>query len=143
MSVAVAVRSANPEPSHLTVGEVADLSGTSTSAVRFYERQGLFASVRTSGNQRRYAEVVPCLVRVARVAQRVGLTVREIRDLFASVSDESTVEDWFEMNARLVAEAERRIAALRDALDDLASRRPLCELPHDGRTVRAGQNSRG
>lgn len=37
----------------MTVGEIADRSGFSPSALRFYERNGLISSVRTSGNQRR------------------------------------------------------------------------------------------
>ncbi|WP_420897135.1 MerR family DNA-binding transcriptional regulator [Chromobacterium haemolyticum] len=38
----------------LTVGEVAHRAGMATSAVRFYEQQGLITSTRTAGNQRRY-----------------------------------------------------------------------------------------
>ncbi|MDT0399848.1 MerR family DNA-binding transcriptional regulator, partial [Streptomyces edwardsiae] len=34
----------------LTVGEVAQRAGIATSAVRFYEDQGLITSVRTLGN---------------------------------------------------------------------------------------------
>ena len=57
----------------LTVGEVARESGVSGSAVRFYERQGLVRAARTGGNQRRFDSDAACRIRVARVAQRVGL----------------------------------------------------------------------
>ncbi|OSY50130.1 Redox-sensitive transcriptional activator SoxR [Streptomyces fradiae ATCC 10745 = DSM 40063] len=39
----------------LTVGELAERSGVSTSALRFYEDQELISSRRTPGNQRRYS----------------------------------------------------------------------------------------
>jgi MerR family redox-sensitive transcriptional activator SoxR len=38
----------------ITIGELADRSGVPASALRFYERQGLIHSRRTTGNQRRY-----------------------------------------------------------------------------------------
>lgn len=116
----------------LTVGDVARASGVATSAVRFYERQGLIVSHRTAGNQRRYDEFAPCMVRICRVAQRVGLTVQEIVALFDSIPDEPTEQDWQHLTGSLVAEAERRIDDLRRALDDLGTDQPLCSLPGNG-----------
>lgn len=116
-------------PELLTVGEVAELSGAAASAIRFYERRGLIESQRTSGNQRRYQRWVPCVVRVARVAQRVGLSVQEIAGVLEGVPDEPTPEDWQGVTDFLVADAERRIAELRDALADLRTEANLCELP--------------
>lgn len=113
----------------LTVGEVAAATGVAASAIRFYERQGLFVSERTAGNQRRYDARVPCLVRVARVAQRVGLSVGEIREMFATLPEDPSLEEWLAMDAMLVAEAERRVADLLGVLEDLRSDRRLCELP--------------
>ncbi|MDF2989718.1 MAG: hypothetical protein K0S37_232 [Microbacterium sp.] len=130
MNTAAITTSTTPSGSRrLTIGEVVAISGVAASAIRFYERQELFIAERTDGNQRRYSETVPCLVRVARVAQRVGLSVREIRDLFAMLSDDPPLEEWMAMDERLVHEAERRIADLRAVLDDLRSDARLCELP--------------
>ena len=39
----------------LSVGEVARRSGVPVSSLHFYENRGLISSVRTPGNQRRYA----------------------------------------------------------------------------------------
>ncbi|MCO7237833.1 MerR family DNA-binding transcriptional regulator [Aeromicrobium sp. CnD17-E] len=113
----------------LTVGDVAAASGVAASAIRFYERQGLLTSHRTSGNQRRYDEFAPCMVRICRVAQRVGLTVQEVVALFDALPEEPTLDDWQGLTDSLVAEAERRIADLRRTLDDLASDGPLCAVP--------------
>ena len=49
----------------LTIGELAARSGVATSALRFYEREGLIEARRTDGNQRRYPAVT--LRRVALV----------------------------------------------------------------------------
>ncbi|MGJ0185020.1 MerR family DNA-binding transcriptional regulator [Corynebacterium glyciniphilum] len=117
------------EPELLTVGEVAELAGTATSAIRFYERRGLIESQRTSGNQRRYQPWVPCVVRVARVAQRVGLSVQEIAEVLEDIPDEPTPEDWQRLTDYLVADAERRIAELRGVLVDLRSETKRCDLP--------------
>lgn len=113
----------------LTIGEVAAASGVAASAIRFYERQGLLTSHRTSGNQRRYDAFAPCMVRICRVAQRVGLTVREVVALFDTLPAEPTLDDWQGLTDSLVAEAERRIADLRHTLDDLAADGPLCAVP--------------
>ena len=48
----------DPSNPVLTVGEVASRSGVAVSTLHFYEKQGLIASARTAGNQRRYARAV-------------------------------------------------------------------------------------
>lgn len=64
----------------LTIGEAAERLGIKTSALRFYEDQGLITSDRTSGNQRRYARDVLRRVSFIRAAQEVGLHLREIKE---------------------------------------------------------------
>ena len=63
----------------LTIGEVAARSGVAASALRFYEEEGLISSERTGGNQRRYPRAVLRRVAVIRAAQRIGVSLREIR----------------------------------------------------------------
>src|SRR3954471_6045240 len=99
-----------------TVGEVASDSGVAASAVRFYEQHGVISAVRTQGDQRRFDESAACRIRVAKVAQRVGLTVREIAEIFASLPPAPQPQDWARVADTLVAEAEARTAALRDQL---------------------------
>ena len=53
----------------LTIGEVAGRSGVATSALRFYEAEGLVHSVRSSGGQRRYHRDVIRRVSFIRIAQ--------------------------------------------------------------------------
>ena len=63
----------------LSIGEVARRTGLATSALRFYEDRGLIGSVRTPGNQRCYTRDVIRRVSFIRAAQRVGLSLEEIR----------------------------------------------------------------
>ncbi|MBV9142364.1 MAG: MerR family transcriptional regulator [Pseudonocardiales bacterium] len=115
----------------LSVSDLARTSGVTASAVRFYEKHGLVTSQRTAGNQRRFSEIDGCLIKIIRVAQRVGLSVAEIRQLMSELPErrEITINDWFRLRHRLEDEVRQRIQALTDVLDDLTSDQKLCELP--------------
>jgi MerR family redox-sensitive transcriptional activator SoxR len=112
-----------------TVSEVAEQSGVAASAVRFYQKHGLISGVRTSGNQRRFGADAACRVKVARVAQRIGLSVAEIAELLAELPPDPQLADWKRLHGRLIAEAERRIAELNAQLTALSTGAKLCELP--------------
>ncbi|WP_341721068.1 MerR family transcriptional regulator [Micromonospora sp. FIMYZ51] len=115
----------------LGVGDVAVDSGVAPSAVRFYENHGVIKAVRTSGNQRRFDDSAACRIQVAKLAQRVGLSVREIADLFADLSDDPTPEEWGRVAEQLVTEAEERVRHLKAQLAAVASGAKLCEIGRD------------
>lgn len=69
----------------LTVGEVARRAGIAASAVRFYEEQGLIASVRTAGNQRRYPRHVLRRIGIIVAARRFGIPLSEVAGVFADL----------------------------------------------------------
>src|SRR6185369_5798272 len=86
-----------PAPAdHLTIGEVADRTGVSVSALRFYEAEGMVAPTRSAGGQRRFTRDVLRRVGFIRVAQRVGLTLDEIRAALATLPEQRTptAADW-------------------------------------------------
>ena len=95
--------------SELTVGQVAERSGVSISALHFYEAEGLIHSRRTAGNQRRYPREALRRVAFIRASQGVGISLRRIRDTLDRLPDGRTPSrrDW-----------ERLSAAWRDDLDD-------------------------
>ncbi|HUR02182.1 MAG TPA: redox-sensitive transcriptional activator SoxR [Nonomuraea sp.] len=62
----------------LTIGELSDRSGVPASALRFYERQGLIDSRRTTGNQRRYHRTTLRRVAFIRASQSVGIPLSVI-----------------------------------------------------------------
>jgi MerR family redox-sensitive transcriptional activator SoxR len=111
-----------------TVGEVAAASGVAASAVRFYEQHGVIRAERTSGDQRRFDDSAACRIRVAKVAQRVGLTVREIAEIFDRLPEQPQPDDWGRVAETLIREAEERTAALRSHLSRLRTGGRLCEL---------------
>ena len=113
----------------MRIGEVAESSGVSVRALRYYEEQGLLASVRTAGGQRRYTSDAVDRVEWIQMLLGAGLSSATIRD-FVPCFESHVVTD--EIRARLGAERDRldaHVAALvatRDRLDFLiaASERP-------------------
>ena len=107
----------------LTVGEVAQRSGTTVSALHFYEAKGLIHSQRTAGNQRRYSRDMLRRIAIIRAAQRVGMPLASIRDALASLPEARTPtrRDWTRLSAIWREELDIRIQQLiqmRDTLDD-------------------------
>ena len=80
----------------LTIGEVSARTGAATSALRFYEDQGLIRSERTAGGQRRFHREVIRRVSFIRAAQQVGLSLSEINGFMSTLPDERTPtrDDW-------------------------------------------------
>jgi MerR family redox-sensitive transcriptional activator SoxR len=107
----------------LTIGEVADRSGFTPSALRFYESRGLVASTRTGGNQRRYHRDVLRRLAFVGVAQHVGLSLDEIAAALATLPDDRapTTAQWERMSAAwrpLLDERIRELEGLRDQLGE-------------------------
>jgi MerR family redox-sensitive transcriptional activator SoxR len=106
----------------LTVGDVAHRSGFAPSALRFYEREGLLAATRTSGNQRRYERNVLRRLAFIRAARNVGLSLEEVAAALATLPDGRTPTraDWTRLSHTWRARLDAQIAALqrlRDGLD--------------------------
>ncbi|MQA07031.1 MAG: redox-sensitive transcriptional activator SoxR [Pseudonocardiaceae bacterium] len=108
-------------PDHLSIGQVADRSGIPHTALRFYEEKGLIAAERSGGNQRRYARAVLRRLAFIRAAQRVGLSLEDIRDALSTLpSDHApTKADWARLSRSWRAELDARIDALQRLRDRL------------------------
>jgi MerR family redox-sensitive transcriptional activator SoxR len=107
----------------LTIGQVADRSGVPHTALRFYEESGLITSERTTGNQRRYPRAVLRRLAFIRTAQRVGLTLDEIRDALAGLPDgrPPNKTDWARLSRSWRTELDARIDALQRLRDRLTN----------------------
>ena len=107
----------------LSIGDVARRTGLTTSALRFYEDKALIASARTPGNQRCYTRDVIRRVSFIRAAQRVGLSLEEIRAVLDDLpaGHAPTREDWHELARRWKPWLDERIAALERLRDRLSS----------------------
>jgi redox-sensitive transcriptional activator SoxR len=106
----------------LTPGEVARRSGVAVSALHFYEREGLIHSVRTAGNQRRYARDVLRRVAFIRIAQRVGIPLADVRAALETLPDSRTPTkaDWARLSRLWRRELDERIVRLTQIRDNLA-----------------------
>jgi MerR family redox-sensitive transcriptional activator SoxR len=110
-------------PEQLTIGQVAERSGVPHTALRFYEESGLIAAERTAGNQRRYPRAVLRRLAFIRTAQRVGLSLEQIRDALADLPDGRvpTKTDWARLSRSWRVELDTRIDALQRLRDRLTS----------------------
>ena len=107
----------------LSIGDVARRTGLTTSALRFYEEKALIESLRTPGNQRCYTRDAIRRVSFIRAAQRVGLSLEEIRAVLDDLPEgrSPTREDWHELATRWKPWLDERIAALERLRDQLSS----------------------
>ncbi|MFJ4919570.1 redox-sensitive transcriptional activator SoxR [Streptomyces sp. NPDC088725] len=105
-----------------TIGELAERSGVSTSALRFYEREGLIRSRRTAGNQRRYSRDTLRRVAFIRTSQRLGIPLATIRDVLGLLPEDRTPtkEDWARISECWRDDLEERIRTLRRLRDNLS-----------------------
>jgi MerR family transcriptional regulator, redox-sensitive transcriptional activator SoxR len=106
----------------LTIGALSTRTGVATSALRYYESEGLIHADRSPGGQRRYARATLRRVSFIRVAQQVGLSLDEIRSALASLPDNRTPDekDWERLAASWRPRLDAQIAVLerlRDRLD--------------------------
>jgi MerR family redox-sensitive transcriptional activator SoxR len=98
----------------LTIGEVAARSGVATSALRFYEAQGLIAASRTSGNQRRYERAVLRRIALIQAGRAAGIPLERIRAALATLPAKRTPtrRDWERLSRGWRDDLEARIATL-------------------------------
>ena len=98
----------------LTIGEISERSGVAPSALRFYEVRGLVAAERAPSGHRRYPRSVLRRVAFIVFAQRVGLTLEEIRVELDRLPEGRvpTRGDWSRLSRSWSARIDRRIAEL-------------------------------
>ncbi|MBB1159825.1 redox-sensitive transcriptional activator SoxR [Amycolatopsis dendrobii] len=107
----------------LKPGQIAERAGVSVPTLHYYESRGLIASRRTSGNRREYRRDTLRMIAFIRTAQRVGVSLDEIKDALAELPDQRipTKRDWARISRRwhdrLTARIEE-LTALRDRFSD-------------------------
>lgn len=106
----------------LTIGAVSDRTGVATSALRFYEAQGLIHATRSEGGQRRYVRDTLRRVSFIRIAQQVGLSLDEIGTALSSLPDNRTPtpRDWERLSTSWRPRIDAQIAMLERLRDNLA-----------------------
>jgi MerR family transcriptional regulator, redox-sensitive transcriptional activator SoxR len=98
----------------LAIGEVVERSGVAASAIRFYEAQGLLASQRTNGNQRRYDRAVLRRIALIQAGKAAGIPLEQIRAALDTLpaGRTPTRRDWERFSRRWRKDLDERIETL-------------------------------
>lgn len=99
----------------LTIGKVAREAGLGVETVRFYEREGLLEQpARRPSGYREYASDAVARLRFIKQAQRLGFTLREIKELLSLKLDpDATRAQVREQAVAKVEDIDRRIWELK------------------------------
>ncbi|MBA2521483.1 MAG: MerR family transcriptional regulator [Chloroflexia bacterium] len=106
----------------LAIGEVARRAGVRTSAIRYYETVGILPPARREHGQRRYDPATVHRLAVVKLAQTVGFSIAEVRDLVAGFEREGlAAERWRESARQKLIEVRayiERADQMRQVLED-------------------------
>lgn len=107
----------------LTIGDLSTRSGVASSALRFYETQGLIAAGRTSGNQRRYERAILRRVALIQAGRAAGIPLERIRVALETLPSDRTPtrHDWERLSRGWRDDLDRQIATLHALRNRLAS----------------------
>ena len=105
----------------LTIGAVAERAGVATSALRYYEAEGLIRSERADSGHRRFHRDVLRRIAFIRSAQQVGLSLEEIRAALATLPNNRTPNksDWARLSKEWRPRVDEQIAQLERMRDRL------------------------
>jgi DNA-binding transcriptional MerR regulator len=114
------------------IGELSTRTGASARSIRYYEQQGLLASVRTASGQRTYPEAAVNRVVLIRRLFDAGISSRTMAGLLPCLTDPSIRTPWLtdrlrDERERIVGEIEQltqTVAALDTVIGDLSVATP-------------------
>lgn len=106
----------------LSIGDVSRRTGVPITALRFYEAKGLLRPPRAGSGHRRYPRDTLRRVSFVLAAQRVGLSLRQVKAALSGLPAERTptADDWSRLSASwrpMLDERIRALERLRDQLD--------------------------
>jgi MerR family transcriptional regulator, redox-sensitive transcriptional activator SoxR len=105
----------------ISITEVTQRSGVAASALRFYESEGLIQSARSASGRRQFKRDTLRRVAFILAAQRIGLSLNEIKAALASLPERRTptVQDWAKLSRAWRPMLEEKITALTALRDQL------------------------
>jgi MerR family redox-sensitive transcriptional activator SoxR len=109
----------------LTIGEVAERAGVTTSAIRFYERRGLLTADARESGQRRYREATLRRLVFIGMLQDAGLALDDIEGILRAPD----VQAWKAIARRRLVALDAEIAQMQQAREYLAGAL-LCRYDH-------------
>jgi MerR family transcriptional regulator, redox-sensitive transcriptional activator SoxR len=98
----------------LSIGALAERSRVSVAALRFYEEKELIWSIRTEGNQRRYPRYMLRRIAIIKVAQQVGISLKQVKDAFQVLPTNKAASqaDWSKLSQSWQKKLDQHIAQL-------------------------------
>ncbi|MDW3124002.1 redox-sensitive transcriptional activator SoxR [Vibrio sp. 1974] len=104
-----------------TIGEAAKRCDVATSTLRFYESKGLISSVRTNGNQRRYLATTLRTISVIRAAQKIGVSLEEIKQALTALPDNRppTKRDWQRLSKQWAKSLDQKVLEMQRLRNNL------------------------
>lgn len=134
----------------MSIGELARRTGTTPSALRYYDQRGLLGAVARSGGKRRFAPSAVRRVNLVRAAAEAGFSLAEIGTLLDERPDTSTREQWELLASRRLPELDaliERLVTLRETVASCLSCGCLslanCALLHSGSATGSAAGSAG
>ena len=110
----------------MQIKDVAAQAGVSIDTVRYYEKNGLLApTARLASGYRRYDEAQLRRLRFIREAQKLGFSLRDVRELLG-LSRQRDVTRVKRAAEKKLADVEARIAALERVRDGLGKLVAAC-----------------
>ncbi|WP_050577327.1 redox-sensitive transcriptional activator SoxR [Pseudomonas cremoricolorata] len=107
----------------LSPSQVAQTAGVAISTLHFYEREGLITAERNAGNQRRYRSDVLRRVAVIRIAQQVGIPLKDIAERLAQLPTDRApnAREWAQLSGQWRTQLDSRIESLLLLRDSLSA----------------------
>ncbi|MEF3405302.1 MerR family transcriptional regulator [Agromyces sp. CCNWLW203] len=115
----------------LDIADVAERTGLTPSALRFYERCGLIASGGRNGLRRTFAPEVVDRIVMIRCAQEAGFTLAQIGRFLVATPGDDELREWVRQRAQELEGEIARLIRMNDSLRHAATctHSPLAECP--------------
>lgn len=127
----------------LTIGQVSKETGLASSAIRYYEREGLIPRAPKEGGRRVYEPEILDRLAVIDLAKQAGMTIRETKQLLGGLADRRpAAEVWRRLTKDKLDEIDGRIERLEQMKHVLTVLRK-CDCPtldDCGRALREREN---
>ena len=120
------------------IGEVAQRAGIATSAIRYYEKEGLILKADRQGNARVYGSDIFDRLALIGLAKKAGFTIAETRELVRGISRRTSPGPRLQFMARKkLLEVEERIAEA-ERMRGVLQKMTGCECPTFEECTRTG-----
>jgi MerR family redox-sensitive transcriptional activator SoxR len=133
-----------PHTAELDIAEVAERTGMTASALRFYERRGLIRSSGRNGLRRTFSPDVIDGITFIGCAQAAGFTLAQIARFLVATPDDAELRERMAQRARELDQDIARLTRMRASLRHASActHTPLIECPEFKSRISDGNPAR-